>query len=117
MACEQVSDTASYINTHIKNYDNTQRMVEIQKRLGGEKKLNIMEPGRVFIREGMLNKVRRSRVLEVCAGLCLDNTFLEICKSGWNPTPEDFVVAYEPAKDWASFCSLRQDKVVKYLVL
>lgn len=57
MACEKIGDTASYINTHIKNYDNTQRMVEIQKRVGGEKKLNIMEPGRVFIKEGLLNKV------------------------------------------------------------
>ena len=69
MACEQVSDTASYINTHIKNYDNTQRMVEIQKRLGGEKKMNIMEPGRVFIREGMLNKVTENLVKSCIGGL------------------------------------------------
>lgn len=57
-ACDQIGNTASYINTHIKNYDNTQRMVEIQKRLGGDKKLNIMEPGRVFMREGILHKVQ-----------------------------------------------------------
>lgn len=71
VACEKISETALYINTHIKNYDNTQRMLEIQKRLSSsDKTISIMEPGRVFIKEGPLKKVYQSLIV-TCGALCM----------------------------------------------
>ena len=64
----EVAQIADYINEHIRSYDNTQRILEIQRRLtGGDKRLNVIEPGRLFIKEGLLKKVYHPVFLRLIA--------------------------------------------------
>ena len=71
-ACSQISEVALHINNHIKQHDNSIRMLSIQKSLGGSLAPNLITPGRVFIKEGPLRKVRDTIVFYCvveCSGL------------------------------------------------
>ena len=52
-----VSAVAEHINNHIKQQDNSIRMLAIQKCLGGHLAPKLIAPGRFFIKEGLLKKV------------------------------------------------------------
>lgn len=56
-ATKQVSHIACHINEHIRQHENFQKMLSIQKSLGTAPK--ILSPGREFIKEGTLKKVAR----------------------------------------------------------
>ena len=56
-AHRQVGEVAQHINDHIKQHDNFQKMLAIQKSLHGPQAPKIMIPSRVFIKEGLLKKV------------------------------------------------------------
>lgn len=56
-AVKLVSAVANHINEHIKQQDNFMKMLAIQKSISGPAGLQILIPGRVFIKEGMLHKV------------------------------------------------------------
>ena len=51
---------ALHINNHIKQQDNSIRMLSIQKSLGGSLAPNLITPGRVFIKDGPLKKVNNT---------------------------------------------------------
>ena len=53
-----VTEVAQHINEHIKQQDNFNKMVAIQRCLaGGATAPKIIIPGRLFIKEGVLTKV------------------------------------------------------------
>lgn len=58
-AVKLVSAVANHINEHIKQQDNFMKMLAIQKSISGPAGLQILIPGRVFIKEGMLHKVSK----------------------------------------------------------
>ena len=57
-AMKQVSAVARHINDHIKQQDNFMRMLAIQRSLACTAGPRILIPGRVFVKEGQLRKVR-----------------------------------------------------------
>ncbi|XP_069133251.1 rho guanine nucleotide exchange factor 39-like [Argopecten irradians] len=57
-ATKQVTDIAAHINDHIKQHDNFQKMLAIQKSFDSSAP-KILAPGREFIKEGPLKKVSR----------------------------------------------------------
>ena len=52
-----ISAVATHINNHIKQQDNSIRMLSIQKSLSGPLAPRLIAPGRYFIKDGMLKKV------------------------------------------------------------
>ncbi|KAK3103494.1 hypothetical protein FSP39_019615 [Pinctada imbricata] len=54
----QISEIASHINDHIKQHENFQKMLSIQKSFDSSAP-KILAPGREFIKEGILRKVSR----------------------------------------------------------
>ncbi|XP_036363182.1 rho guanine nucleotide exchange factor 39-like isoform X1 [Octopus sinensis] len=56
-AAKEICNIAFHINEHIRQHENFQKMLSIQKSLGTTPK--ILSPGREFIREGALRKVAR----------------------------------------------------------
>jgi hypothetical protein len=56
-AAKQISTVAMHINDHIKEHENFQKMIEIQKSLEGSAAPKIVAPGRRFIKEGILRRV------------------------------------------------------------
>ncbi|GAB1601612.1 rho guanine nucleotide exchange factor 39-like [Argonauta hians] len=56
-ATKQICNIAIHINEHIRQHENFQKMLTIQRSLGTTPK--ILSPGREFIREGTLRKVTR----------------------------------------------------------
>ncbi|OWF53014.1 Rho guanine nucleotide exchange factor 39 [Mizuhopecten yessoensis] len=57
-ATKQVTDIAAHINDHMKQHDNFQKMLSIQKSFDSSAP-KILAPGREFIKEGPLKKVSR----------------------------------------------------------
>ncbi|XP_033752641.1 rho guanine nucleotide exchange factor 39-like [Pecten maximus] len=57
-ATKQVTDIAAHINDHIKQHDNFQKMLAIQKSFDSSAP-KILAPGREFIKEGPLKKISR----------------------------------------------------------
>ncbi|XP_061174840.1 rho guanine nucleotide exchange factor 39-like [Saccostrea echinata] len=57
-AVQKVSDIAIHINNHIKQHENFQKMLSIQKCFD-KSAPKILTPGREFIREGILKKVSK----------------------------------------------------------
>ena len=55
-AVQKVSDIATHINNHIKQHENFQKMLSIQKCFD-KSAPKILTPGREFIKEGILKKV------------------------------------------------------------
>ena len=61
-AAKQVGEIACYINEHVRQHENFQKMLSIQNSFDNSAP-NILEPGREFIREGPLKKVNIVKVL------------------------------------------------------
>ncbi|KAK2153215.1 hypothetical protein LSH36_304g05049, partial [Paralvinella palmiformis] len=61
-AVSQVAAVANHINDHIKQQDNFMKMLAIQKSLSGPSAPKLLVPGRMFIKEGRLKKLRLSQV-------------------------------------------------------
>ncbi|XP_064634533.1 uncharacterized protein LOC135492188 [Lineus longissimus] len=59
-AAKQISTVARHINDHIKEHENFQKMIEIQKSLEGSGAPKIVAPGRRFIKEGILKRMSRN---------------------------------------------------------
>nr|XP_022335356.1 rho guanine nucleotide exchange factor 39-like isoform X1 [Crassostrea virginica]XP_022335357.1 rho guanine nucleotide exchange factor 39-like isoform X1 [Crassostrea virginica]XP_022335358.1 rho guanine nucleotide exchange factor 39-like isoform X1 [Crassostrea virginica]XP_022335359.1 rho guanine nucleotide exchange factor 39-like isoform X1 [Crassostrea virginica]XP_022335360.1 rho guanine nucleotide exchange factor 39-like isoform X1 [Crassostrea virginica]XP_022335361.1 rho guanine nuc len=57
-AVQKVSDIATHINNHIKQHENFQKMLSIQKCFD-KSAPKILTPGREFIKEGILKKVSK----------------------------------------------------------
>ncbi|XP_048241780.1 rho guanine nucleotide exchange factor 39-like isoform X1 [Haliotis rufescens] len=57
-ATRQIAEIASHINEHIRQHENFQKMLTIQNCFDSSAP-KILAPGRVFIKEGTLNKVAR----------------------------------------------------------
>ncbi|XP_041366523.1 rho guanine nucleotide exchange factor 39-like [Gigantopelta aegis] len=57
-ATSQIADIAMYINDHIRQHENFEKMLNIQKSFDRSAP-KILTPGRQFIREGVLKKVAR----------------------------------------------------------
>ncbi|XP_063397965.1 rho guanine nucleotide exchange factor 39-like [Mytilus trossulus] len=57
-SAQQVGEIASHINEHIKQHENFQKMLSIQKCFDSSAP-KILAPGREFLREGVLKKVSR----------------------------------------------------------
>lgn len=55
-ATRQIAEIASHINEHIRQHENFQKMLTIQNSFDSSAP-KILAPGRVFIKEGTLNKV------------------------------------------------------------
>ncbi|CAD5121071.1 DgyrCDS9608 [Dimorphilus gyrociliatus] len=58
-AVAEMSKVADHINNHIKQQDNAQKMIAIQKSLCGTSVPQLVQPGRIFLKEGDLKKVSR----------------------------------------------------------
>lgn len=56
-AVQKVSDIATHINNHIKQHENFQKMLSIQKCFD-KSAPKLLTPGREFIKEGILKKVK-----------------------------------------------------------
>ena len=52
-----IGEVAQHINEHIKQQDNFNKMLAIQKSLAGPVAPKILTPGRIFIKDGPLKKV------------------------------------------------------------
>lgn len=57
-AAQQIGEIASHINEHMKQHENFQKMLSIQKSFDSSAP-KILAPGREFLREGVLKKVSR----------------------------------------------------------
>lgn len=57
-ATKQIGEIAHHINEHIRQHENFQKMLSIQKSLDRSAP-KILQPGRIFIKEGSLKKVSR----------------------------------------------------------
>ncbi|KAK7477585.1 hypothetical protein BaRGS_00031190 [Batillaria attramentaria] len=57
-ATKQIADIAMHINEHIRQHENFQKMLAIQKCFDSSAP-KILQPGRVFLKEGPLKKVSR----------------------------------------------------------
>jgi hypothetical protein len=55
-ATKQIADIANHINEHMRQHKNFQKMLAIQKTFDNSAP-KILQPGRVFIKEGPLKKV------------------------------------------------------------
>ena len=56
-AGKQIGAVASHINEHIRQHENFNKMLAIQKSLAGPGAPRILTPGRIFIKDGPLKKV------------------------------------------------------------
>eukprot|EP00794_Sanderia_malayensis_P017990 gene17990-19786_t len=56
-ACAEVSKVANHINECLRQHENFNRMLGIQKSFNGDGAPKILAPGRKFLREGTLSKV------------------------------------------------------------
>lgn len=56
-AAKQVGEIAMHINEHVRQHENFQKMLAIQNSFDSSAP-RILAPGREFLKEGKLNKVR-----------------------------------------------------------
>lgn len=56
-AHEKLDEVANHINECVRQHENFTKMLSVQNRFVGENKPQIITPGRVFIKEGKLDKV------------------------------------------------------------
>ncbi|KAL3841556.1 hypothetical protein ACJMK2_019680, partial [Sinanodonta woodiana] len=57
-ATRQISEIATHINEHVRQHENFQKMLSIQNSFDSSAP-RILEPGREFVKEGMLKKISR----------------------------------------------------------
>ncbi|CAH1785476.1 unnamed protein product [Owenia fusiformis] len=58
-AAGEMQKVALHINEHVRQHENFQKMLAIQRNLAGEAAPKILAPGRVFLKEGNLMKIPR----------------------------------------------------------
>lgn len=83
-AVVEMTKVADHINNHIKQQDNAQRMIAIQKSLCGTSVPQLVQPGRVFLKEGNINKVSRKGGKVHDRKLILFSDILIYCKPSFS---------------------------------